>query len=554
MSSKGGPKKRLGDILIQEGLITAIQLERAVEAQRTKGGKLGDLLIGLGFCTEEDVLSVLSKRTGHDYVTGLSSRAKIPASALSRVPAALAWGKNILPVALEGNVLSVAVADPFAEFDSIGELKMQTGCDIKLVLASESEIQKAVAKHYPDKKDVVAESAPAASGAAMDTVIGALIENASKAGAELILLEPGARALHVRYRLKGGLTARPDIPLAHQNALAERLKTLARLNAEEKWVPQVGRLRWSAGGVTTDIVLTTLPTSLGEKLIFKLSDADRAMPLDLEKLGMEPDTRAAFEKMLGNARGLVLAVGPTGSGKSTTLYAALSRLVDPSRHLLTVEDPVERFLDGVSQLQARPDARLTLASGIHIARRLGPDVLYVSDLRDLATAEAALQASTECLTLAGLTASSALTGLERMEELGVFPAQLAQSLIGLVGQRLVRTVCPQCRETQTVSLRQLMAQGVSSQEMRAAKRADSFALSKGRGCGQCLGTGYLGTAPVYEVLPVTDALRRLISEKSGRAALARETSERVTLREAAVHMALAGRTTIDEALRVGDAA
>ncbi|HNC74102.1 MAG TPA: ATPase, T2SS/T4P/T4SS family [Elusimicrobiota bacterium] len=550
--SKNGPKKRLGDILIQEGLITAIQLERAVEAQRTKGGKLGDLLIGLGFCTEEDVLSVLSKRSGYGYLTALSTRPAVPPAVLAHIPAALAWSKNLVPVAKEGNVLSVAVADPFAEFDSIGELKIQTGCDIKLVLASESEIQKAVARYYPDRKDVVAAADAGPALEAMDTVIGALVENAAKAGADHIFLEPGAQALHVRYRSKAGLQSRPDIPLAHQASLVARLKTLARLNVGECWVPQVGRLRWTASGRPMDLTVTTLPTSLGEKIVFKLVDADRAMPLDLEKLGLEGESRSQFEKMLELKKGLILAVGPTGSGKSSTLHAALARLSDPSRHLVSVEDPVERYLDGVSQLQARPDARLTLASGVHILRRLGPDVLYVSDLRDLPTAEAALQASSECLVLAALTASSALAGIERLWELGVSAAQLAQALVGVVGQRLVRTVCPHCREPHTFSLRQLMAQGVGSQEMRAAKRADSFTLYRGRGCGQCLGTGFLGAAAVFELLPATDGVRRLIWEKAGRAALARETSERVTLREAAVNKALAGLTTIDEALRVGD--
>ncbi len=553
MAPKNNPKKRLGDILIQDGLITPPQLERAVEVQRSQGGKLGDILVELGMCAEEAVLSALSKRTGLPHKAALSERAVVAPDVLARVPAETARGKNILPLSMKGNVLSVAVSDPFAEFDVVDALKIQTGCEIAMVLASEKEIRKAVLRLYPETTAVRPASVPGAgdAGSSMDTVLGALFENAAKAGADHIHLEPGAQALRVRYRVKGALLARPDIPAAHGPALAAWVKARARMNATERWLPQDGWLRWTFDGRNLDVRVTTVPTPLGEKIVFELTDTARSLPLDLEKLGLEAETRDAFRAMLESPRGLVVVTGPTGAGKTSTLYAALAHVAGSDRHIVTVEDPIERFLEGISQMQTRPDARLTLASGLHVARRLDPDVIYVSDVRDAETAEAAFQAAAGALVLAAVTAQDALGAVARLAELAVPPPVLAKSLMGVLAQRLLRKNCPDCQEARTLSLRQLMSQGVGGREMRAAKRADAFTLYRGRGCGQCFATGYLGATAVFEALTMTETVRRLIGDRAERGVMARETSERVTLREAAVNKALAGQTTVEEALRVG---
>lgn len=543
-------KKRLGDFLLQENVITPGQLERAVEVQRERGGKLGDILVEMGLCSEEAVLSVLARRAGLGFTAALSALRSIPSEVLARVPGAVARGKNLLPIALEGDVLSVAVSDPFVDFDTVNELKIQTGCQIKLVLSLESEIRKALQRFYPGTEDLPerADDSPAA----MDTVLNALLENAAKAGADQVLLEPGLQAVHVRYRIKGVVEPRSDIPMGRHATLAARVKQLSRMNAAESWSPQNGWLRKSLLGRMWEIKVSSLPTAMGEKFIFFFQDAERVLPLDLEKLGMEKESAEAFSRFLEAPRGLVVVAGPARSGKTSTLYAALARLNSPARHIVTIEDPVERMLEGISQTQVRPDARLTLAAGVHVLRRLNPHVLYVSDIRDPETLDAVLQASEESLVLAAVTGSGVFSALERLTEMGASPHILSRSLVGVVAQRLMRAVCAHCREPYTLSLRQLMAQGVGGQEMRSAKRAESFTLYRGRGCGRCLGTGFDGATAVFEAFPVDDTVRRLLSEKAGRATLARETAERTTLREAAVRRALAGATSVEESLRVDD--
>jgi type II secretory ATPase GspE/PulE/Tfp pilus assembly ATPase PilB-like protein len=223
----------------------------------------------------------------------------------------------------------------------------------------------------------------------------------------------------------------------------------------------------------------------------------------------------------------------------------------PERHILTIEDPVERYLDGITQLQVRADVRVTLGSGVHVLRRQDPDVLMVTEIRDLETAEAAVDAASDCLVLSTVSSPDALGAVQKMVEMGVPPSLLAARLVGVLGQRLVRTICPNCREAQTLSLRELMSAGVGEKEIREAKRVDTFTVYRGRGCGQCLATGYAGAAAVFECFFMTDNLRRLIAERASAGLLARETSERVTLREAAVKKVLSGETSLEEALRVG---
>jgi type II secretory ATPase GspE/PulE/Tfp pilus assembly ATPase PilB-like protein len=554
MPGSSDKKKRLGDMLVQDGFINEKQLDQAIEIQRTKGGRLGDILVGLHVSTEDQVLSALAKRAGIPYVSSLSVYGKIPADILNLIPGEMARHRGVIPLAREGSTLTVALADPFAELDAVDDLKIQTGFDIKMVLASEKEITRAVGASYPLTEAggplLVSDPLGNPVDRQQATILNTLIENGAKGGADHIFLEPGAHSVYVRYRVRGLLQRKPDLSLTHYGSLVSHIKGAARMDVGERWLPQDGRLRGTWAGHTLDVKVSTLPTAEGEKVVFSLLDASRALPLDLPKLGLEPDILKHYNRLIEERRGLLLVAGPAGSGKTATIYATLAGLNVQERHVLTIEDPIERYLEGVTQIQSRADHRVTLATGLHILRRQAPDVLMVTEIPDVVTAVAAVDAAGDCLVISSLIASDGLGAVQKLIEMGVPPSLLAERLVGVLAQRLVRKICPNCREARTLSLRELMAAGVGDKDIRSAKRAASFTVYRGRGCGQCLATGYEGVGAIFEVLFVTENIRRLIAEKASPGLLARETSERVTLREAAVKKVLAGETTVEEALRV----
>jgi type IV pilus assembly protein PilB len=559
-------KKRLGELLIEKGLITQQQLDRAVEVQRAKGGKLGQIIVDLNLCPEEIVLSVMAARFGMPFVSSLSAYGSIPVDVVAMIPARTAREQSLIPLAREGNLLTVAMADPVANVHGLDELKILTGCTIKPVLATEREILSAVNRYYAESAAAPLTPAPvvapeavrairpddAPADAQMDNILDALLESAVKNGASHVYLEPAHGSVRVRYRVNGGIHVKPDLPGRYQLPVTARVKARARLNAAECWVPQDGRLRTRAAGRDLDVKVSTLPTSDGEAIVLHVMDTAPLLPADLTQLGLEPDVLEPFRKAFNQKKGLVLVVGPTGAGKTTTLYATLAALNTPDRHILTIEDPIERYVEGVTQIQTRPDLRLTLDGGLYVLHRQDSDVLFVLDVHDLETAEAAAAAAADdCLVLSAVNATDALNALGRLRDMGLSPALLSTSLVALLAQRLVRTLCPHCREPYTLSMRQLLSAGVSAHEIKEGKRADSFTLYKGRGCGHCLATGYRGTAAVFEILTVNDAMRRLIAEKAPLDQIAREVPGRVTLREAALRKALAGVTSLDEALKLG---
>lgn len=549
MAAPTGKKKRLGDILVQEGLLTQQQLDQAVEVQRSRGGRLGDILVALKLSTEAQILSALAKRAGIPFVSSLSVYGDISPEVLALLPADMARRRGLLPLAREGRSLTVALADPFAELDAVDDLKIQTGFDIKMVLASEKEIQRAVETHYP------LTAGPAVRpGAVLDsqqaTILNALLENAAKLGATHVFLEPEPRSIRVRYRVRGTLQRKPDLPSAHHGPLVSHIKGISRMDVSERWLPQDGRLRGEWAGRPLEVKVSTLPTAEGEKVVLTLLDSSRALPLDLGRLGLEPELLDAFKKKMEARRGLLLVAGPAGAGKTATVYAALAGVNVEEKHVLTIEDPIERSVEGITQMQSGAARRLTLASGVHVLRRQAPDVLMLTEIRDVETAEAAVDAAGDCVVLSTVIAGDAVGALHKLIEMGVPPTLLADRLTGVLAQRLVRKICSHCREPYALSLRELMAAGLGDQEIRGAKRAASFTVYRGKGCGQCLATGYSGAFAIFEGLFLTESVRRLIAERASPALISRETAERVTLREAAVKRVLAGETTVEEALGV----
>lgn len=548
-------KKRLGDMLVQEGLLTSKQLDQAVEHQRAKGGRLGDILVDQRHCTEDQILSALAKRAGIPFVSSLSAYGRVPTEILSLISGTLARQWGVFPLSCEGRRLTVALADPFVELDAVDDLKIHTGYDIAMVLTSGREIQRAVESFYPvetkaTEVEGVAHRDDGPMDAQMSTITNALLGNAAKLGAQYVYLEPTPSVVQVRYRVRGHLQKKPDFPLIHFIPLVRYIKALARMDTADRWLPQDGRIHGVWGGRSLDVRVATLPTSNGEKVVLSLFDSSQALPMDLAQLGMEAETLASYRGFLEASKGLVLVAGPAGAGKTATIYATLAALRSEDKHILSIEDPVERYVDGITQVQARSDLRLTLSSGLQVFRRLAPDVVMASEILDVGTADAAMETAGECLVLSTVTAPDALGAVQKLIEMGVPPTLLSERLVGVLAQRLVHKICSNCRESHTLSLRELMAAGLGEKEIRGAKRAASFSVFRGRGCGQCLATGYDGAVAVFETFPMTDNVRRLVAEKASPTLLARETAERVTLREAAMKKVLAGETSVDEALRV----
>jgi type IV pilus assembly protein PilB len=385
-------KKRLGDMLVQEGLLTPKQLDQAVEHQRAKGGRLGDILVDQHHCTEDQILSALAKRAGIPFVSSLSAYGRVPGDILSLISGDLARQWGVFPLAREGRRLTVALADPFVELDAVDDLKIHTGFDIAMVLTSGREIQRAVESFYPaETKAAEIEGILHPDGdpadAQMTTITNALLGNAAKMGANFIYLEPTPSAVQVRYRVRGHLHKKPDFSAAHFGPLVRHLKSLARMDTADRWLPQDGRIHGAWGERSLDVRVATLPTSNGEKVVLSLFDSSQALPMDLAQLGMDADTLAAYQRFLGASKGLVLVAGPAGSGKTATIYATLAALRSEEKHILSIEDPVERYVDGITQVQARSDLRLTLASGLQVFRRLAPDVVMASDILDVGTAD-----------------------------------------------------------------------------------------------------------------------------------------------------------------------
>lgn len=535
-------KKKLGDMLVETGFITQDQLDKALEVQRVKGGKLGDILSGLNYCGSEVLLAFLGNRCGVSYIS-LSEFGRILPEIIALIPGAMARQQTLIPLERVENVLTVAMSDPL-NVSVTDDLKILTGCEIKVVIAAEKEIQTAVDQCYgKGPSGVEISNSPA------DPILEALLENALKSKATHVHIELLENTVRVRYRVGGRLEIQPDLPTQSRAFLVKRVRSLGPMNGVEH-VPQEGRLRVRVDGCDRDVQVSSLPTPTGEKIVFHLPGAAPFAP-DLARLGFELRALETYLKVLEAPQGLVLVAGPPRSGKTTTLYASLTSLNRPERSIVTLEDPVERTLDGITQVQARPDMGFSASSRIRSLLRQDPDVLLVGDIRDRETAEACLDAAlSRCRVFSSLRATeNAPVAIGRLREMGVAPALLASALTAVVFQRLIRTLCDACKEPCTYTLGQLLAAGVNISEVSGGRKTDSFTLFKGGGCGRCFGTGYQGSMGVFEVLPINDGVRRLIAEKASLDQIRRQTSDTVPLRHAVMEKMMSGVTGLDEVLK-----
>lgn len=507
-------RKRIGELLLQTGLITEEQLDLALRKQSEEDRRLGDILVDEGFITEQQLIEVIEFQLGVPHVD--LERFAIDPEVLSLVSEDVAKRYQVLPLYARDNRLSVAMVDPL-DFYTIDHLSKTTGMQIDPAIATREGMARALDRYYGlqesvsevlrqvrteeiDAQEVSSEDAPVVR------MVNQLIEQAADQRTSDIHFDPQKDELVVRYRIDGTLHTRMRLPKHLQPMVTARLKIMASLNIAERRLPQDGRIQMQIRGRPIDIRVAVLPTIHGEKVVLRLLDPKESVSR-IENLGFSAKNLDAFVRMIEAPNGIVLVTGPTGSGKSTTLYAALQRLNQEQVNIITVEDPVEYRLEGVNQVQVNTAIGLTYAAGLRSILREDPDIIMVGEIRDEETAEIAIRSAlTGHLVLSTLHTNDAPSSIDRLLDMGVPSYLLASTLRGVVAQRLVRRICPDCRisyEPQPEEVTLLSQHGFAIQN-----------LWQGRGCNFCNHTGYRGRLAVHELLPINRELRSLILERA----------------------------------------
>jgi len=546
-------EKRLGEFLVEEGYITPHQLEEALKEQKVTGEKLGEVLVRNGWISQEELNHMIATKLGISEFS--LANYIIPQEIIKLVPQDVALRYKVIPVFKVGNTLTVAMADPTNVF-IIDELTRITGCGIEPVLADEMEIRKAQDQYYGGKtiyevissidKGKLKESVKLEEEAPIVKLVNILIADAVKRNASDIHIEPEEKLVEVRYRIDGILHRYTSLPKYLQSAVISRVKIMAGLDIAERRLPQDGRIIMKIGNREIDFRVSTCPTIHGENVVLRILDRS-SMVLGLENLGFPPQELNIFKELISQPYGIILVTGPTGSGKTTTLYSALQRINREDINIMTVEDPVEYQFPRIRQVQINPKAGLTFASALRSFLRQDPDVIMVGEIRDLETAEIAVQAAlTGHLVLSTLHTNDAPTAFTRLIEMGVEPFLVSSSLLGVLAQRLIRKVCAKCKEEYAPSLELLKSLRIENRVSSSVK------FVRGRGCKICNNSGYKGRTGIYELLKSTPEIQELVLKKASADEIREVACSQgmKILREAAIDKLLQGITTPEEVMRV----
>ena len=512
---------KLGDLLVRDGLISQEQLRKALQEQKSSGMRLGYTLVKLGFIEETEVTKTLARQYRMPAVD--LSRFEVDPKILKLVPPDIATKHVVLPLKREGRTLTIAIADP-NNVTAIEDLKFITRCDIFPVIAGEYTLRTAIDRYYQQSDaelqnllksveaegeedlEVVAEqqdedvkAQDLADDAPVVKLINGLLTDAVKRGASDIHIESFEHEMRVRYRVDGALHEVMKPPIKMKAALISRVKIMAQLNIAERRVPQDGRIKLKMGARVIDFRVSTLPVLFGEKIVLRILDKGN-LTLDLSKFGFEPRAEADLMKAILNPYGMVLVTGPTGSGKTTTLYSALSKINTIDVNIMTAEDPVEYNLMGINQVLVRNEVGMTFAAALKAFLRQDPNIIMVGEIRDLETGSIAIKAAlTGHLVLSTLHTNDAPSTVTRMIDMGIEPFNVASAVNLIVAQRLVRRICSGCKTEWNYTDEEMHAFGVSR---------DQGPFFKGAGCDTCVGTGYKGRQGLYEVMALTSPLRR----------------------------------------------
>ena len=558
--------KRTGEVLVEMGVLTLEQVEEAVAEQRTSRKRIGDIALSKGWCTKQKLMEALALRLGVKYLDLTSTRVDPVTADLVSEKDARRYAA--IPVSfVDEHTLLVAMADP-SNIVAIDDLRILTGFDIEPAIATQDDIATLLGNMRredqisPDLDAKGVESGDEATSiselrdireqvdaAPVVKLVNGVLARAADEGASDIHFEPQAKDLLVRFRHDGVLHETMTIPKRLQQGVLSRLKIMADLDIAERRVPQDGRIGLVVGGRPIDMRVASLPTVYGEKIVIRLLDRANVM-LRLEDLGFAEQALARYAKSYSKPYGAVLVTGPTGSGKSTTLYGTLNILNTPEKNIITVEDPVEYRLQGINQVQINPKAGLTFASGLRSILRCDPDIIMVGEIRDKETAQIAVESAlTGHLVLSTLHTNNAPGALSRLTEMGVEPFLTASAVDCVIAQRLVRKLCEYCKESYPATKEMLERLSFPQQAIENWKNVN---LYRPAGCARCNHTGYKGRMGIYEVMPVSEAIERLIVErKSADEILRVATAEgMISLRQDGIERVLQGRTSIEEISRV----
>jgi type IV pilus assembly protein PilB len=580
---------RIGDLLLKEKRITSEQLQQALSHQKAKGGKLGFNLVAMGFVKDEEITALLSKQYGVPSIN--LAQFELDSGVIKLIPADTANKYQIVPLSRAGATLTIAMTDPTNVF-AMDDIKFMTGYNVEPVVASETAVMEAIQRYYSsavkggaaatressgpstlelatkgleelqalegtaevevleELQEISAEAlAKQGEDAPVVRLVNVVLMSAIQKGASDIHIEPYEKELRVRYRVDGILYNIMSPPMKFRDAISSRIKIMAKLDIAEKRLPQDGRIkiRFNENGQAKEIDfrVSCLPTLFGEKIVMRLLDKDKLM-LDMTKLGFEPESLAKFELAIQRPWGMVLVTGPTGSGKTNTLYSSISKLNTVETNIMTAEDPVEFNLVGVNQVQVREQIGLTFAAALRSFLRQDPNIILVGEIRDFETAEIAVKAAlTGHMVLSTLHTNDAPSTINRLMNMGIEPFLVASSVHLICAQRLVRRVCSSCKEPHPLPAAAMVAAGFSQDD------AGTVISFKGVGCDRCNLTGYKGRVGLYEVMEIGEELRELILVGASGLELRRKAVDEgmITLRQSGLRKVKDGLTTIEEVVR-----
>lgn len=551
-------RKRLGEILVETGSITHTQLEHALNEQKSSGRRLGETLVSLGYLTERQILKTLENQLSIKYVT--LGEEKIEKEAIAAVPLFLAERYNVLPVRKEGARLFVAMSDP-TNFYAIDDVRMVSGLEVLPLLAESKDISMAINNNYGVqgrvesavsklKEDEVTSVAhdveDTIDNAPIISIVNSLIQQAVRDRASDIHIEPQEDNLRVRFRVDGVMREVISFPKNTQAPILSRIKIMADMDIAEKRLPQDGRINILERGHQIDIRVSTLPTILGEKVVMRILDKS-AMTIALNELGFSEKNMELYNNMITKSYGCVLVTGPTGSGKSTTLYSTLMHVNSPTKNIITVEDPVEYRILGVNQVAVNNKAGLTFANGLRTILRQDPNIIMVGEVRDRETAEITINAAlTGHLVFSTLHTNDSAGAITRLLDMGVEPFLVVSSVRGIIAQRLVRLICPHCKK-------EYVPDAYSNERLYLGiGQNEPIKLWKGEGCARCNFTGYRGRMAIHEVLPIHEEMKAMIMNGVADN-LIFETGRKygtTSMKEDGIAKVMQGVTTVSELLRV----
>ncbi len=555
-------RRLLGEILVESGL-SAERLKKALDLQKKRGGRIGALLVRLNFVTEAEVLTALGKQIDLPFQPVLG---EIDRDLALTVPIAYAKKAVVVPLRRENGTVLAATAEPLL-LSTVDDLRILFDAEIALVLAPSETILETLNRLHSEDLNKAEETAQemeeedlsflaaeleeptdlleATDDAPIIRLVNSLLSQAIRERASDIHVEPFEKEVVARFRIDGILYNILTIQKRFQASIASRVKIMSGLNIAEKRLPQDGGMRIKIGGKDVDVRVSIVPTAFGERIVLRLLYRESAL-LALDRIGFSGDTLRRFNDFIGRPHGIILVTGPTGSGKTTTLYASLSKINSPDKNIITIEDPIEYQLKGIGQIQVNPKINLTFAAGLRSVLRQDPDVILVGEIRDSETAEIAIQAAlTGHLVFSTLHTNDAAGAVTRLQDMKIEPFLISSSVLGILAQRLVRVLCTECREPYQMP-------AVEMEELEIRSTGELPTVYRAKGCPVCFNTGYLGRSAIYELLELDDEVRQLIMKNADAATIKAHAVKKGmrTLRQDGADKVLNGITSVDEVVRV----